>query len=84
MGSVAISIQLCLSEMLVKQDRVRLGCQSWPLWEDLVSTEPANEKTVTNHIHDVSHDEYSINDSKHQNWSQVHSTTTLLNSPFPL
>ena len=52
MGSVAISIQLCVWEMLVKQDRVRLGCHSWPLWEELVPSEPANERPVTNHNHD--------------------------------
>ena len=43
---------LCLSGMLVKQDRVRLGCHSWPVWEELVLSEPANERPVTNHIHD--------------------------------
>ena len=43
---------LCLSEMLVKRDRVRLGCHSWPVWEELVPSEPANERPVTNHIHD--------------------------------
>ena len=38
--------------MLVKQDRVRLGCHSWPLWEELVPSEPANERPVTNQIRD--------------------------------
>ena len=37
---------LCLStcKLLVKQDRVRLGCHSWPVWEELVPSEPANER----------------------------------------
>ena len=43
---------LHLCEVLVKQDRVRLGCHSLPLWEELVPNEPANERSVTNHIHD--------------------------------
>ena len=38
--------------MLVKQDRVRLGCHSWPLWEELVPSEPAYERPVTNQIRD--------------------------------
>ena len=69
---------LCFSEMLVKQDRVRLSCHSWPLWEELVPSEPANERPVTNHIHDC---HMMANNKKR---SQVHSTITVSNSSFSL
>ena len=43
---------LCLSEMSVKQDRFRLGCQAWVCGRSLSSLSLANQRPVTNHIHD--------------------------------
>ena len=65
-------------------NRVRPSCHSWPLWEELVPSEPAHERPVTNHIHDCHMMNIQSMMANTKKWSLVHSTITLSNSSFLL
>ena len=71
-------------QMLVKQHRIRLSCHSWPLWEELVLVGPANERPVTNHIHDLHMMNIQSMITNNRNSDRSTATSLLSNLPFPL